>query len=69
MLIIDSSSFNINPFRRHFKSDRFLSMKISHNLKKSLTPYVLSFSKIKYKQLFYKLESIFMNVYRFFESF
>jgi len=41
-------------------------MKISRNFEGS--PYILSFSKIKYKHLFYKLEGTFMNVYRFFES-
>jgi len=49
-------------------SDRFLFMKIFRNFKRFLTPYILSFSDIKYKHLFYKLESIFLNFYRFFES-
>jgi len=58
-----------NPYN-HVKNqfDRFLSMKISRNFKKSLTLYILSFSKIKYKHLFYKLKSIFINFYRLFES-
>jgi len=30
--------------------------------------YIQSFSKLKYKHLFYKLESIFMIFYKFFES-
>jgi len=38
----------------YFGSDR--SMKISRNFERSLTPYILFFSKIKYKHLFYKLE-------------
>jgi len=43
-------------------------MKISCNFQKFLVLYILSFSKIKYKHLFYKLESIFMNFYRFFKT-
>jgi len=45
-----------------------ISMKISRNFEKSSFSYILSFSKLKYKYLFYKIESIFMNFYRFFES-
>jgi len=56
----------IYPYkRRYFESDRFLSMKISRNFESFLVSYILSFSEIKYKHLFYKLESIFMNFYRF----
>jgi len=55
-----------NCIRRYFEFDRFLSVKISRNFKRSSTPYILSYSKIKYKHLFYKLESIFMNFHRFF---
>jgi len=44
------------------------SMKLSRNFERSPIPYILSFSKIKYKHLFYKHESIFMNFYRLFES-
>jgi len=36
-------------------------MKISCNFERSIIPYILSFSKIKYKHLFYKLESIFIK--------
>jgi len=54
----------INPF--HINGVfRFLFIKISRNFKRSPT-YILSFSKIKYKHLIYKLEGIFMNFYRFF---
>jgi len=43
-------------------------MKISRNFDRCPTPYILSFSKIKYKHLFYnKLESIFRTFYRFLE--
>jgi len=49
------SSFN--PFRTNESiSDRSLFMKISRSFEKSPTPYILSFFKIKYKHLFYKLE-------------
>jgi len=40
-------------------------MKISRILERSPTSYILSSSKIKYKHLFYELESIFMNFFGF----
>jgi len=42
-------------------------MKIYHNFERLLTPYIISFSKIKIKHLFYKLESIFRIFCEFFE--
>jgi len=49
----------------YYESDRFLSVKKFLVTLKD-PPYILSFSKMKYKHLFYKLESIFMNFHRFF---
>jgi len=38
-----------NPYKQgYFESDQFLSMKISCNFERLPTPYILSFSKIKY---------------------
>jgi len=38
-------------------------MKIYRNFEEFLTPYILSFSKIKIKHIFYKLESLYLYYY------